>query len=105
MKKQVITSLSLIILTVPFACKKTTVKTTYNTDIKTIMTDKCTNCHNGVTSSDLTTYATVKTGVSDILARMNQAEGTPGFMPQGGAKTQANIDKITKWQSDGLLEK
>ncbi len=105
MKKQIITSLSLLMLIMPFACKKTTTKTTYNTDIKTIMTDKCTSCHNGATSSDLTTYATVKAGVADILARMNQAEGTPGFMPQGGAKIQANIDKITKWQSDGLLEK
>ncbi len=82
-------------------------KVKYTTDIKTIMDTKCavSGCHevNGV-SPNLTNYNDVKGNITTILNRMNMGQGTGSFMPQGGAKTQTDIDKVTKWQTDGLLE-
>lgn len=84
-----------------------TAKVTYTTDVKTLMDTKCatSGCHesSGVSPS-LTNYNDVKNNIGIILNRMNLAVGNGSFMPQGGAKTQADIDKITKWQADGLLE-
>lgn len=84
------------------------VRVSYNNDVRPILADKCATagCHgSGGEFPNLTTYTNTKTHVSTILYRMNLNQGTSGFMPDSGVKTQSDIDKITQWQSDGLLEK
>lgn len=117
--KKIIVVTSVILLTI-VACKKdktttttnttnptATSKATYTTDVKTIIDTKCAtaNCHaTGKQQPDLTNYTNCKSSVTMILQRMNLATGSPGFMPEGASKTQVDVDKITKWQSDGLTQ-
>ncbi|MEQ1734047.1 MAG: hypothetical protein ABL940_10255, partial [Bacteroidia bacterium] len=87
-------------------------KTTYDTDIKPIMNAQCVSCHGANAQyPDCSTYTAVKAAMdaangATILSRMSLATSDGGFMPKGaGSKVQADVDKITKWQTDGLLEK
>lgn len=86
-------------------------KTTYNTDIKPIMDAQCVSCHGANAQyPDCSTYTAVKAAMdaangATILSRMNLTASDGAFMPKSGTKVQADVDKITKWQTDGLLEK
>jgi cytochrome c5 len=86
-------------------------KTTYDADIKPIMNAQCVSCHGANAQyPDCSTYTAVKAAMDaangeTILTRMNLAVGDGKFMPKSGTKVQADVDKITKWQTDGLLEK
>jgi len=87
----------------------TPVVTTYST-IKTIIDNNCVSCHSdGRTASFrlLTNYAQVKAAVENagLLNRIQLQNGQQGIMPQGGRMSQANIDLIKKWNTDGLKEK
>jgi uncharacterized membrane protein len=106
-----------VVLVIIASCKKdktpapatstTAAKSTYNADVKSIMNAKCatSGCHAASAQfPDLSTYSATKSNITIVLERMNRGVGTSGFMPDGGSKTQADIDKITKWQTDGLLE-
>ncbi len=85
-------------------------KTTYIADIKPIIDAQCVSCHGANAQyPDCSTYTAVKAAMdaangATILSRMNLLTGNTKFMPQGGSKVQADVDKITKWQTDGLLE-
>ncbi len=82
-------------------------KTTFNLRIKPILAAKCatSGCHTpGGQSPDLTSYTATKGDITGILGRMNLSTTSPYFMPLGGSKVQADIDSVTKWKTDGLLE-
>lgn len=80
-------------------------KTTYNANVKSIMSSSCTGCHGNPTSNgapfSLTTYGEVKPRAAGILAAISS-----GAMPKGGSKLpQSTINIIDQWIKDGLLEK
>ncbi len=84
------------------------VKTTYDKNVKAILVAKCAPCHvaGGVQPSKYDTYATAKAKVDLILSRVAKAETDPLFMPQNGKKlADSTIAVLTKWKTDGLLEK
>ena len=87
-------------------CDSTKVR--YEQNIKPIMDAHCSQggCHDGVSQPpSLISYGTVKSGVSDgqvicrIEGQCNQR------MPIGRPLSQATIDTIIKWKSDGYCEK
>ncbi|QSW88601.1 MULTISPECIES: cytochrome c [Flavobacterium] len=82
---------------------------TYDKNVKAIITSNCVSCHQaGRTAAfrPLTTYAEVKAAVetAGLLTRIQLQNGQQGIMPQGGRMSQANIDVIVKWNTDGLKE-
>jgi len=86
-----------------------TTSITYSKDVKSIIDANCISCHASGRSAafrPLTTYAQVKAAVenSGLLNRIQLQSGQQGLMPQGGRMSQANIDLIVKWNTDGLKE-
>lgn len=82
---------------------------TYNKDVKSIIDANCISCHASGRSAafrPLTTFAQVKAAVESagLLSRIQLQNGQQGIMPQGGRMSQANIDVIVKWNTDGLKE-
>jgi hypothetical protein len=85
--------------------------TKYIQNVKPIIDNNCIICHgaapsNGATTS-LVTYAQVKEAVQNrgLLDRISRPQGTPGMMPNQGARLpQTTIDLIIDWNVDGLLE-
>lgn len=82
---------------------------TYNKDVKSIIDGNCISCHSSGRSASfrpLTTFAQVKAAIenSGLLNRIQLQSGQQGLMPQGGRMSQANIDIIVKWNTDGLKE-
>ncbi len=80
-------------------------------DIKPIIDGNCLSCHGNPTQNgapmSLVTYENVKEAVTnrDLLGRINKNQGEDGFMPQGGSRlSQFEIELISKWDEDGLLE-
>ncbi len=80
-------------------------------DVAFIFENNCTACHsnppqNGAPMS-LTNYSEIKNAVETrgLLDRISRDEGTQGLMPLGGPRLpQQQIDLITQWNIDGLLE-
>lgn len=87
------------------------VNVTYSQNVKSIIDNNCTMCHaatpvNGAPMS-LVTYEDVKDAVQNrgLLTRISLPEGTPGMMPNGGARLpQHVIDLIVQWEAEGLNE-
>ena len=82
---------------------------TYNKDVKSIIDANCISCHSSGRSASfrpLTTFPQVKAAVKSagLLGRIQLQNGQQGLMPQGGRMSQANIDIIVKWNTDGLKE-
>jgi len=80
---------------------------TYTKDVKSIIDANCIGCHKigGAASfRPLTTYTEVKAAVqtAQLLDRIQLQNGQQGLMPQTGRMSQANIDLILKWNTDGL---
>ncbi|WP_396172060.1 hypothetical protein [Flavobacterium sp.] len=80
---------------------------TYTETIKSIMDQKCNNCHGAAPSNgapmSLHTYETVKDAVLNrgLIDRISRIEGQSGFMPLGGAKLpQTQINQIIEWQNE-----
>lgn len=85
------------------------VAATYTKNVKSIIDANCVSCHSSGRAASfrpLTTYAEVKTAVESagLLNRIQLQNGQQGIMPQGGRMSQANIDLIVKWNTDGLKE-
>jgi uncharacterized membrane protein len=85
------------------------VAATYSKNVKSIIDANCIGCHQAGRSAGfrpLTTYAEVKTAVetAGLLNRIQLQTGQQGIMPQAGRMSQANIDVIVKWNTDGLKE-
>ena len=83
-----------------------TSKLTFDGDIKSLISSKCTPCHtSGGLQRKYTLFSNPKNSVSTILSRIEQNAGSSGFMPNGGASKETDlISKIKQWQTDGLLE-
>ncbi|OMQ08194.1 hypothetical protein [[Flexibacter] sp. ATCC 35103] len=82
---------------------------TYSKNVKSIIDANCISCHQSGRSAafrPLTTFAEVKVAVENagLLNRIQLQNGQQGIMPQGGRMSQANIDLIVKWNTDGLKE-
>nr|WP_294786188.1 cytochrome c [uncultured Flavobacterium sp.] len=82
---------------------------TYSKNVKSIIDANCIACHQSGRSAGfrpLTTYAEVKAAVetAGLLGRIQLQSGQQGLMPQGGRMSQANIDIVVKWNTDGLKE-
>ena len=61
----------------------------YEESVAPILTQTCIGCHSGSSPSgglNLDDYTTVRSGMGDVLDRVNREEGSSGFMPQGGSK-------------------
>ncbi len=80
--------------------KSVTTKIVFDADIAPIFQrNGCNGCHN-------TTYSGTKDRLNSVLDRIQRQESQAGFMPQGGRRlSDAEINLIKKWVSDGLLEK
>ncbi len=81
----------------------------YSKNAKSIIDANCIICHQNGRSAgfrSLTTYAEVKAAVENagLLNRIQLQSGQQGIMPQAGRMSQANIDVIVKWNTDGLKE-
>ena len=80
-------------------------KVSYTTDIKGIIGPNCNSCHGAVLQngapSSLNNYNAVKNAVEslNLIVRIEN-----GSMPPDGNLTQAQINLIKKWKSDGYLE-
>lgn len=84
----------------------TTTNVTYTNDIQPIMTKNCTSCHrSGVQSPSLTTYTQVKNAVSNgnVLCAIQASPGCKS-MPPSGKMSQANIDLILLWKTQGYIQ-
>jgi len=90
---------------VPNVCDTT--KTYVYADIKVILSNHCTGCHNTNNSGggwDLSNYVGVKTAASSG-ALLGAIEWLPGYspMPKSAPKlSSCNISIIKKWISDGM---
>jgi uncharacterized repeat protein (TIGR01451 family) len=82
-------------------------KITYDHDVKPLLVASCTPCHvSGGYQKKWDVYATAKSSITGIINRVSRAQGSSGFMPQGGPKmSDANIALLNQWVTDGLLEK
>lgn len=83
----------------------TTDKPTYTANIKSIIDNNCVSCHNPSgenPSVPLQTYEQVKAKASLIKLRIEKPAGDPLVMPKGGKLSQANIDLINKWITNGM---
>lgn len=83
--------------------------TNYTRNVKSIIDANCIGCHQSGRSAGfrpLTTFAEVKAAVESagLLTRIQLQTGQQGIMPQAGRMSQANIDVIVKWNTDGLRE-
>ncbi len=87
----------------------TTVKETYDGNVKSILSASCTSCHSSSFKSgglNLDNYTDVKNASNLIIQRISLNDGQPLLMPQGGPKmSDDKIAVIKKWKEDGLLEK
>ncbi|OXG03940.1 hypothetical protein BC749_105286 [Flavobacterium araucananum] len=93
----------------PVTTPEPVVATTYTKNVKSIIDANCVGCHQNGRSAGfrpLTTYAEVKVAVENagLLNRIQLQSGQQGIMPQAGRMSQANIDIIVKWNTDGLKE-
>lgn len=76
---------------------------TYAKDVKAIVDANCVSCHSPGAQA-LTNYTQVKNNIDNIIDRIGRANGDPLKMPQGGSLSPSQINIITKWKTDGLLE-
>lgn len=80
-------------------------------DVAFIFENNCTSCHsnppqNGAPMA-LINYSDIKEAIQTrgLLSRISRDEGEQGLMPLGGPRLpQQQIDLITQWNLDGLLE-
>lgn len=77
----------------------------FSSDILPILQANCTNCH-----SQYSNYNTVRSQIgpqssnNSILNRVNRAQGSSGFMPQGGNKLSQNqLDLLLEWYNTNTL--
>jgi hypothetical protein len=82
---------------------------TYQTDVLTIVADKCSPCHwpeKGGKVKPLDTYEAVKTEIDDIIRRISLNPGEKGFMPFKHDKlSDSTIAIFKQWKIDGMREK
>lgn len=72
------------------------VKISFATQVKPIIDNNCTSCHNGSQFPDLRTYSGIKASASSVSARVANKS-----MPIGGSLSQQEIDIIVNWVKEG----
>ena len=80
-----------------------TAQVTYTKDVKPIIDASCISCHSPGPQA-LTNYSQVKANIDNIIDRIGRPNGDPGKMPQGGSLSPSQVNIITKWKADGLIE-
>lgn len=79
-------------------------------DISPIISSNCTGCHgntptNGAPMS-LTSLTAVKEAIQTrgLISKISLPQGDANLMPKNGTRlSQAAIDKIAKWETDGFI--
>jgi len=78
---------------------------TYNANVASVMTAKCTGCHAGGSQyPNLETFTEVKEAAQNgnLLCRLGASCGN--IMPQGGALPTATITMINTWATNNFPE-
>lgn len=83
---------------------------TFDDNIRPIMSSSCVECHAGSTASAglrLETFAQVRasTEFGNLIDRITREIGDPLLMPRGGPRLpNSSIDLILQWERDGFPE-
>lgn len=85
-------------------------KSTYSTDISTVIMNDCVPCHipaKGGRKKSYDNYENVKTDIDEIIRRIELSPADKEFMPfkKTAKLPDSTIAKFKKWRDDGLLEK
>ena len=85
------------------------VKTTFQSDILSVVTTSCTPCHvpsAGGKKKPYDNFSNVKADIDDIIHRISLNPTDRGFMPMRGTEKLPDsvIAKFVKWKADGMLE-
>lgn len=85
-------------------------KTTYETNLQTLVTANCSPCHipaNGGRKRAYDNYANLKSDIDEIIRRIDMNPTDRGFMPFRKAEKLSDsvINVFKQWKADGLLEK
>lgn len=85
-------------------------KSTYSTDISTVIMNDCVPCHipaKGGRKKSYDNYENVKTDIDEIIRRIELSPTDKEFMPfkKTAKLPDSTIVKFKKWRDDGLLEK
>jgi uncharacterized membrane protein len=103
--------LSFAIGILAFSCKKEEPvdsidvgEVSYDTDVKSIISDNCTQCHAGSSPSagmDISTKAGLQSGIETrgLISRINSSNNP---MPASGLMSTENRAKIAAWQDQGF---
>ena len=90
----------------PATSTPTVAKMTFDTNLKPLISEKCSPCHTTGNKKKLDVYAGSKETVDDIIARIEKNPGEKGFMPFKHDKlSDSAINVFKQWKADGLLEK
>lgn len=79
----------------------------YTKDIAPVVSMSCSPCHfpGKGNKTPFDTYASVKTGVDEITARIQKNPGEKGFMPARKEKlSDDQIQLFIKWKESGFAE-
>jgi len=91
------------------AAKNKVPKTTYATDLSTVIMNNCSPCHipekNG-NKKPYDNYDNVKTDIDEMIRRISLNPGDKGFMPfrKKEKLPEEVIAVFQKWKGDGMLE-
>ena len=84
-------------------------KSTYETNIQTLVMNNCTPCHipaKGGNKKAYDNFANVKSDIDEIIRRVELNPGDKGFMPFKHPKlSDSTIMVFKQWKADGMLEK
>ena len=73
--------------------------------IQPYFTNNCAGCHGtGGQAPELSNHATISTSAEAASSRMNLDESDALFMPMGGTKDAAFLEKLKCWINQGKLD-
>lgn len=87
--------------------QKSVPKTSYSTDVQSIVATNCSPCHIGAGAKQkkLDSYDAVKPNIDEIIRRIQLNPTDKGFMPFRHPKlTDSTTQILVKWRNDGLMQ-